>query len=95
MFDSSRTPSLENLFPWVALDGEGLLTNFFAFPSSVLLLTFTIKLALTFLCHLAFFFLFFFYCVFFNGAGGQKIQGKPRVCVARATVKKENRGTPL
>lgn len=55
MFDSRRTTSLENLLPWVALDGEGLLTNFFAFPSSVLLLTFTIKLALTFLCHLAFF----------------------------------------
>lgn len=82
MFDSSRTLSLENLFPWVALDGEGLLTNFFAFPSSVLLLTFTIKLALTFLCHLAFFlclffFSFSFYGGFFNGAGGQKIHGKP------------------
>lgn len=56
MFDSRRITSLENLLPWVALDGEGLLTNFFAFPSSVFLFTFTIKLALTFLCHLAFFY---------------------------------------
>lgn len=69
--------SLENLLPWVALDGEGLLTNFSAFPSSVLLLTFTIKPALTFLCHLA------FVCVcvyggggvFLKGLGGRKILG--------------------
>lgn len=60
MFDSRRTTSLENLLPRVALDGLGLLTNFFAFLSSVLLLIFTIKLALTFLCHLAFFFFWSF-----------------------------------
>lgn len=64
MFNSRRTTSLESLLPWVALDGEGLLTNFFAFPCSVLLLTFTIKLALTFLCHLA-----FVVVVFFKGLG--------------------------
>lgn len=72
MFDSRRTTSLENLLLWVALDGEGLLTNFFAFPSSVLLLTFTIKLALTFLCHLA----FFFVGGFFKGLGEERFRIK-------------------
>lgn len=61
MFSSKRTTSLENLLPWVALDGGGLLTNFFAFPSSVLLVTFTIKLAVAFLCHLFFFGFFSFF----------------------------------
>lgn len=85
MFDSKRMMSPESLLPWVALDGGGVLTNFFAFPSSVLLVTFTIKLAATFLCHL------FFWCIF-KGLEDLKSRVKQEAHAARPAVKKVNGG---
>lgn len=85
MFDSKRMMTPESLLPWVALDGGGVLTNFFAFPSSVLLVTFTIKLAVTFLCHL-----FFWYI--FKGLEELKPRVKQESHVTRPAVKKVNGG---